>query len=485
MQSQKLPSCPHLPPPPPTEVEETQVRLKSIAIGLAAVVVVAGAGFLALAWKPAIAPVSPPDRTSFDPALVAEGAKLAAVGNCTACHTRPGGRSFAGGLPLPTPFGTIYSTNITPDPETGIGAWSEAAFGRAMREGVARDGAHLYPAFPFDHFTNVSDADNRALYAFLMTRPAVSQTAPANALPFPLNIRLAVAGWKLLFFREGPYVADAGQSEEWNRGAYLVNGLGHCGSCHTPRNALGAEKADAHLAGGLQEGWTAFALNRASPAPVPWTAESLYTYLRQGWHPDHGVANGPMAEVTGNLGLLPDADVHAIATYVASLMPEPSAAALQKGEAIRAEAGAAILAAASTATAGTADPAADRGAAIYAATCAGCHNGSRPLPFGGIDLRLSSALHADDPQNVVTTVLYGLPAASGRQSAIMPGFKASLSDTDLTDLLAYLREDLAGLPAWSGVADRAAGIRNGTIHVSVRPSDGIERGPDNIGAQDQ
>src|SRR5690606_28206092 len=148
--------------------------------------------------------ISPPERASFDQALIDKGAALAAVGNCTACHTEPGGRSFAGSFALPTPFGTIYSSNITPDPETGIGNWSETAFNRAMREGVSRDGSHLYPAFPYDHFTLVTDEDNKALYAFLMTRPAVKQSPPANELPFPLNIRFVLAGWKTLFFSKGP-----------------------------------------------------------------------------------------------------------------------------------------------------------------------------------------------------------------------------------------------------------------------------------------
>lgn len=459
------------------------MKSKYLLIGLLGVVIILGAGFFAFVWKSEIAPITPPDRSSFDQAMIDEGAKLAAVGNCTACHTKPGGRSFAGGLALPTPFGTIYSSNITPDPETGIGNWSEAAFNRAMREGVSRDGAHLYPAFPFDHFTLVSDEDNRALYAFLMSRPPVKQSPPANELPFPLNVRLVLAGWKMLFFNQGAYQAVASQSEEWNRGAYLVNGLGHCGACHTPRNSLGAEKASAHLAGGEAEGWSAFALDGASPSPVPWTHDSLYAYLRQGWHPDHGVANGPMGEVTGNLGLLPDSDISAIATYIASLMGTPSAERVQKGEEIRKQVGKGLVLA--NAQAAAPDTPAGRGAAIYQAACATCHDGSRPLPFGGIDFHLSTAINAPDAQNAINTVLFGLPAASGRQSAIMPGFAATMNDEQLTDLLAYLRDHFAGKPAWSDVASRAADTRNGKYHVSVRPSDGIERGPDNIGAQDQ
>ncbi len=305
---------------------------------------------------------------------------MAAVGNCVACHTNPGGRSFAGSFPMPTPFGTIYSSNITPDAETGIGRWSETAFSRAMRSGVSRDGSQLYPAFPFDHFTYVSDEDNKALYAFLMTRPAVKQTPPANDLPFPLNFRPVLAGWKMLFFREGAYENDASQSAEWNRGAYLVNGLGHCGACHTPRNQFGAEKSSEYLAGGEAEGWSAYALNASTAAPLPWTSDSLFAYLRQGWHPDHGVANGPMGEVTGNLGLLPDSDIRAIATYLASLMSEPAPERAKRADEIRQQ----VSQTAKAPAPAMASTPAERGAAIYQAACATCHNGSRPSPSAAL-----------------------------------------------------------------------------------------------------
>ena len=456
------------------------MKLRHLLLTAVTIVVIGGGGFLAYAWKPAIDPINPPDPASFDPGLVKKGAVLAAVGNCTACHTNPGGHSFAGGFAMPTPFGTIYSSNITPDPETGIGSWSQAAFNRAMRSGVNREGSHLYPAFPFDHFTYVSDEDNKALYAFLMTRPAVKQTPPANELPFPLNIRLVLAGWKLLFFHEGAYQDDGSQSDEWNRGAYLVNGLGHCGACHTPRNPFGAEKASAYLAGGEAEGWSAFPLDASNPAPIPWTHDSLFTYLRHGWHPDHGVANGPMGEVTGNLGLLPDSDISAIGTYLTSLMGEPTPERAKRADEIRQK-----VDAPKATPVSAADTPAQRGAAIYTATCAVCHESNKPLPFGGIDLHLSTTISAADPQNAINTVLFGLPAASGRQSAIMPGFASAMNDEELTDLLAYLRDNFAGKPAWTDVASRAADTRSGKYHVSVLPSDGIERGPDNIGAQDK
>ncbi len=250
------------------------MKLRHLGIGLGLLVVVGAGGFVALAWRSEIADPTR-RRAKHEPRRGEAGAELAAVGNCVVCHTAPGGRPFAGGLALPTPFGTIYSTNITPDPETGIGRWSEAAFQRSMREGVDRQGRHLYPAFPYDHYTRVSDEDNRALYAYLMTREPVSAEPPANELPFPLNVRMVLAGWKLLFLREGAYEPDPAQSAEWNRGAYLAEGLGHCGACHSPRNAFGAVKTgEDHLAGGESEGWTAYALNHASPAPIPWDVDA-------------------------------------------------------------------------------------------------------------------------------------------------------------------------------------------------------------------
>src|SRR6202046_619010 len=183
--------------------------------GVVAVLVLSGVvAAFAVVWRPAIAAIEPPAPQSFDPALVKRGRELAAIGNCNDCHTVRGGKSFAGGLPVPTPFGTIYSSNITPDPETGIGRWPEAAFRRAMRSGVNRDGQHLYPTFPYDHFTNVSDEDDSALYAFLMTRSPVHAPARENQLPFPLDQRVAVAGWKLLFLRRGSYRPDGSKSAE-------------------------------------------------------------------------------------------------------------------------------------------------------------------------------------------------------------------------------------------------------------------------------
>ena len=416
---------------------------------LAALVVAGAVAAFALAWRPAIAAIDPPSPQSFDPSLVKRGRELAAIGNCATCHTAQGGKDFAGGLPVPTPFGTIYSSDITPDATTGIGGWPEAAFRRAMRSGVDRDGRHLYPTFPYDHFTNVSDEDDRALYAYLMTRQPVRATARANRLPFPLDQRFVIAGWKLLFLRRGSYQPDPAKSAEWNRGAYLVEGLAHCGACHTPRNALGAERANAAFAGGEVDDWSAYAINAQSPAPVPWKAEALFSYLRNGWHRDHGAARGPMAEVVGNLADVPDADIRAIATYMADVSGAPSPDRNRSAEEVLAQ----VKPSAATATADT------PGAAIYAAACATCHENGRALPVGGVRLALSTALSSPDPRNAANLVRAGIRPVEGERSAIMPGFAGSMSDAQLTALLNDLRARFSHQPAWSGLEKTIADAR--------------------------
>jgi mono/diheme cytochrome c family protein len=458
------------------------MRLIRVLLVLAVLFIIACVGFVAVTWKTAIAPIARPDPTSFDPETVKRGAQLAAVGNCIACHTVPGGKAFAGGLPIPTQFGTIYSTNITPDEQTGIGQWSEEAFRRAMREGTDRDGTHLYPAFPYDHFTLVSDEDNRALYAYLMTRQPVEATAPRNDLIFPLNIRPLVAAWDLLFLKEGPYRPDPSQSDEWNRGAYLAEGLGHCGACHTPRNPLGAERRAKAFSGGEAEGWVAYAINGASPAPIPWNKDSLAFYLRHGFHQEHGVSRGPMAEVTGNLAGLPDADVAAIATYVASLIGPTSPERLLQAEELRKKSGDALAVSAASDSQAVPSNGQDRGAAIYRAACASCHESRRPLPFGGLPFDLSTAVNAPDPQNIINVVMFGLPPADGESSAVMPAFGGSLSDADVVALLQHLRRTFSKQPDWSGLAGQVADTRSGAHFVRVRPADGIERSPANVGA---
>jgi mono/diheme cytochrome c family protein len=442
---------------------------KSGIIRSVLVALVAGGGLagFAIAWRPAIAAIDSPAPQSFDPALVKRGRELAAIGNCRDCHTVRGGKDFAGGLQVPTPFGTIYSSNITPDAETGIGRWSEAAFRRAMRSGVARDGQHLYPTFPYDHFTNVTDEDDQALYAYLMTRPPVRAVARQNQLPFPLDRRVVIAGWKLLFLRLGTLEPDPSQSAEWNRGAYLVEGLAHCGACHTPRNALGAERASARFAGGEADNWNAYAINSRSPSPVPWDTEALFAYLRQGWHPDHGTARGPMAEVVSNLSSVKESDVHAIATYMADVFGAPTSERKRDGEAVLAQA---------KSTSEQASQGNATGSAIYAAACATCHETSRPLPYGGVNLALSTPISGPDPRNLANIVLSGVGPVEGERSPIMPGFASSMDDGQIAALLNYLRARFSNEPAWTGVEKTIADARR-TQTVFLQTSAGPANAP--------
>jgi len=437
------------------------------------ILLVLGAGaFVAYAWRSAIDPVDPPAQTSFDRALVARGADLAAIGNCNVCHTAPGRQPFAGGLGIPTPFGTIYSTNITPDPETGIGRWSEAAFIRSMREGVDREGRHLYPAFPYDHYTLVSDEDNRALYAYLMTRKSVSATPLTNELSFPFNMRMLLAGWKVLYFRKGPFQPDRARSAEWNRGYYLTEGLSHCGACHTPRNRLGAERKGEYFAGAEVENWTVYPINMNSPAPVPWNADSLTFYLRHGWHEHHGASRGSMAPVTANLGSIPEADVRAIAVYVGEVMGPPSRERIARGEAAlataRRESEAPLAMHANSAGVGE---------AIFLSACQGCHDGRRPVPFGGLNLHLSSAVNAPNAQNIINVTLFGLPAARGEPSAIMPAYRGVLNQDQLVALLDYMRERFSDQPAWTDTRERVAATMNGEREVPIYRMDGTTQAP--------
>ena len=441
----------------------TRFRVVSAA---ALVLAMAALGAAALAWHPSLPAMS--GVPSFDPALVKRGEILAALGNCAGCHSAPDRPSFGGGLPVETPFGAIYASNITPDPEAGIGRWSEEAFRRAMRDGVDRAGRNLYPAFPYNHYTQVTDADDAALYAYLMTRTPASADVPPPALPFPLNIRPVMAAWNLLFFRAGAYTPDPARSPEWNRGRYLVEGLGHCGACHTPHGLLGQEKSNAAFAGGMAEGWNAYALNTASPAPVPWTVDSLAFYLHHGWQAVHGAARGPMALVTANLGAVPEDESRAMAVYLVSLMGPPSADKVAEAAAHQAQVPIPLAAPSAGSQIAVASASGNRGALLYEGACASCHSSGRALPYGGLTLSLSSALHAPDPSNIITVTLHGLAAPPGAPGSIMPGFAGALSDPDLAALLGYLRTDVAHEAPWPDLdaTVKKARARGATLVVS-------------------
>jgi mono/diheme cytochrome c family protein len=421
--------------------------VKRILLGIVALVVLGVVGVAALAYRPAIAPVTPPRQ--FAPGLIAQGQVLAAGGYCAACHTANGGQPFAGGYAMETGFGTIHSTNITPDPQTGIGNWSEAAFRRAMHEGVARDGSHLFPAFPYDHFTRLSDADVGALYAYMMTRTPVKAPPKPNALPFPLDVRALQAGWKLLFFKAGRFEANPARDAEWNRGAYLADALGHCGACHTPRNALGAEQRDHAYAGAMIDGWIAPALTAANPSPMPWTTPELAAYLTKGVSLYHGTAVGPMSAVVHDgLAKLSPADRQAVTRYIESLGGGDARAAQIASALTRA------TAAGIAATARSDDP----DARLFTAACGSCHYGAGTANALRPDIALNTAVALDDPTNLIRVILHGVGARQGAPGIVMPGF-IGLTDRDVARLAAYIRKSQSARPVWTDLESKVAAVR--------------------------
>ncbi|MFL6835643.1 MAG: molybdopterin cofactor-binding domain-containing protein, partial [Xanthobacteraceae bacterium] len=424
---------------------------RGVFAGIAAVcAAVVGIGAAMLPWR-GIAPIARPDAAVYSAATIARGQQLAALGDCAVCHTSANGVFNAGGRPLETPFGTIYSTNITPDVETGIGAWSYSAFERAMREGIHRDGRHLYPAFPYTHFARATDADLQALYAYLMAQAPVRADPPKNALAFPFNLRPLLAGWNALFHQPGMFKLDPGKSELWNRGAYLVEGLGHCSACHSPRNGLGAEKQNAYLAGGFAEGWEAPALTSLSKAPIPWNEGELYAYLRTGESRFHGIAAGPMAPVVKELAALPDQDIRAMALYLGSFNDPAVEQSAHEALAARLEAATSTRVAAPSSF----------GARLYEGACAVCHEvGGAPLFGSRPSLALNSNLHSAVPDNLLQVILHGIMKPATSDLGYMPGFKDSLTDAQVAELTAYLRRQFApDKPAWTDIQAAVGRIR--------------------------
>lgn len=363
--------------------------------------------------------------------LLARGEYLAIAGNCASCHTTATGEFMAGGLALETPFGTLYSTNITPDAETGIGNWSDRDFLNAMRHGVRPDNEHLYPAFPYTAYTKVSNEDIAAIYAYLQNIPPVNQVAPENQLSFPFNIRPLMAFWKALYFEPGVFEPDEEQSAAWNRGAYLVEGLAHCGACHTPRNFFGAERKELRMSGGeyldrvgtrAHRPWSAPNLTSAERGLGLWTRQETGDYLktaRNGFLESFG----PMNEVIMNsTRFLSDSDVNAMALYLKSLpaVDEP----------IAEEPDSQLM---------------GRGRTIYNLHCGTCH-----LPTGEGDPEMAPRLNAgslvvqsSNPASMINAILYG-PETPGhplppRWREPMDEFQYLLDEEEVAAVATYIR----------------------------------------------
>jgi mono/diheme cytochrome c family protein len=368
------------------------------------------------------------------PALIAQGAYLARAGNCMSCHTARGGVPYAGGRGIATPFGTVFTSNLTPDETTGIGSWSPAHFWRALHNGRSKDGRLLYPAFPYTSTTQVSRADSDALYAYLRSVPAVRQANTPHALRWPYSTQAALAVWRVLYFKPQTFLADSRRSAEWNRGAYLVRGLGHCSACHTARNALGASEDRLDLAGGLipMQNWYAPSLTLGDEAGVAnWDTRHIVALLKTGVSPQASTT-GPMAEVVLNsTQYLSDGDLTAMATFLKALPQVPSQSAAPGAPPPRVS---------------------ERGAKLYEQHCAQCHGergegvaGAYPVLAGNRAVTLASTA------NLVQIVLHGgfAPATAGNPRPFgMPPYLLQLNDSDVAAVLSHLRS------AWGNQAPR-------------------------------
>jgi mono/diheme cytochrome c family protein len=369
----------------------------------------------------AAAPVQARD-SSF--AQVQRGRYLVAAGDCSACHTADNGKPFAGNRAVPTPFGTIYSSNITPDKATGIGDWTAEQFYDAMHNGIAPDGSHLYPAFPYPWYTRLTHDDVLAIKAYLDTLEPVKQEVKDPELPFPMNVRESIAAWNALFFKPGEFEPDPQKSAEWNRGAYLVEGLGHCSACHSPKNVLGAVKKGDKFEGGYGEGWYATRLTRSEPAGLgSWSKEDIVSYLKTGAN-EHARALGPMSEVVEHsTRFLSDADLAAMATYLKDLPGDDGQAPAQ--------------------TASSDQQVLARGKQVYIDQCEGCHmENGEGLAHVFPPIKGNTGVHASDPTSLARLVIEGARSAATPERPVgfaMPAFGDKLSNADIADVLTYIR----------------------------------------------
>lgn len=365
---------------------------------------------------------------------IARGKYAATAADCVACHTVPGGTPFAGGLPFKTPMGTIYAPNITADPQTGIGKWTDAQFLRALHEGIGADGEHLYPAFPYTSFAGISDDDALAIKAYLFSMPPVVQKNRENEMRFPYNMRFLMSFWNILNFRSDN-MPGVNHQAEMARGAYLADALGHCAECHSPRNlTMGVERSK-YLAGGSVDGWTAFNLSSSKTDGLGnWTTEELAHYLKTGNLPGKAQAAGPMAEVVENsTSHLSDADLHALASFIKSVPAQSSSGGDRFSYAGHPED--------ITAFRADAGKKQSEGEQLFVAACATCHmTTGAGVPDGAYpSLFHNSVTGADAPDNLILTVLHGVKRHGTINNASMPGFAGELDDTQIASLVNYVR----------------------------------------------
>ena len=390
---------------------------------------------LALATS-VVARAQNPDMQSFE--VIQHGRYMATAADCTACHTAPGGKPFAGGGALETPFGTLLAPNITPDLQTGIGGWTDDEFVSAVKNGIGGHGIHLYPAMPYTYYTKMSRADVLAIRAYLATIDPVQNKVIANQLPFPFNQRESMIGWNVLYFNPGNLKPDPGKSAEWNRGAYLVEGAEHCGLCHTPKNAMGGDENARAMQGSVLQNWYAPNItNNARVGVGDWSIDDIVLYLKTGRN-RFGMASGPMADaITHSLSHVSDADIRAIAVYLKGLpagggtLPQPLPAE---------------------------DPNIQQGGVIYYNQCAACHGG-QGQGIVGLFPRLAGApvVQQEQATSLMRVVLEGSRAvgtAGAPTGPAMPSFAWKLSDDKIGAVLTYIRN------AWGNAAP---GVQAGDV----------------------
>jgi len=360
------------------------------------------------------------DKQKFE--QIEKGRYLATVGDCAACHTLPGsGHDLAGGRAIETPFGSLLAPNITPDPVTGIGAWTDDEFVNALTKGTGRNGSHLFPAMPYTYYTKLTRDDALAIRAYLNTVPAVQNAVQADQLPFPLNIRAAMGAWNAMFFKAGEFKPVAGRSDEWNRGAYLVEGPGHCGMCHTPKNFLGGDKTSAPLQGYALQGWFAPNITNDKRRGLgAWPVDDVVAYLKTG-HNATGFATGPMSETLNqSTSRMTDADLKAIAVY---LEDQPG-----QGDTASASPDRGVM---------------KSGGAIYADECAACHGADGHGQNGLIPaLSHSAGVQQTDATSALRAVLRGarnVATDKAPTAPAMPAFAWVLNDDQIAAVVTYIR----------------------------------------------
>ncbi|WP_339509851.1 c-type cytochrome [Pseudomonas sp. RL_15y_Pfl2_60] len=369
---------------------------------------------------------------------VERGAYLARAADCMACHTKPGGAPYAGGLPIVSPFGTIYGTNITPSKEHGIGLYSDEEFFAALTEGKRRDGANLYPAMPYTSYHLMPRDDSDAIHAYLKTIEPIERAAPQTSLSFPFNLRFGLIGWNMIYAEDLQLQPAEGKSAAWKRGQYMVDVLGHCGECHTPRSKTGAMELDKRMTGGVLNGYLAPSLLSDNLADRGWNHQDLGSFLKHGMSAQGTMFNEMYPVFHNSTQHLSDADLAAMATFLLGDQP-PEAKAL------------------SEVAFDKLSPSAQKGRQQYLNVCAGCHAaGGEGKPHIAVAMRGNTTLRLDDPRNLLRVIEDGIGEqqfTGFERMQPMPGFAEKLSDQQLADLLNYLRQSWGGKPGDLAVSD--------------------------------